>query len=767
MFITIYTEYVNEKLEINFQNIYIIEGIKMDFKKRILSIFTAVALVVTMGSISVFALENNAAAQVKIIDQNGIVAKDLTVTIGGVSAPETATDGVYATADNTLTSGTALPVVINASTGSNAGQGMNDFTNFILPANPMTGDIIPGAASDNNTVITLTRKFDWSIIVDDNAGGKINDATVDIICTNDSSKSQTITNGINGKYKATLLWGDTYTYKVSKTDYADRLGDIGVIGDATSNASTSLDIAKYTSATVATTQFTNTSAIQVGTFGYVTLGQAIGSLNAITTFKLDDTAHGLDDALRVSSWTTSQNTTTTLVAGDYILTASIIVPIVANKYENSISVNLADVTYKLTISAGTATNSQLTVALADAADAAIPSTGKTNVLFNITAASPTVIPSTARLSLNADGSGSIPIVGGQASLDIPANTTTNNSMPLNIYVSSNGTDWADKGTLVTVEGRQAVGGSTHTATGITGTEASTIISDAKNFFDGIGFDPSSLTFVQTNTPLLNGNTKTVAGTDYIFTAFNPSAKPGYVSAAATLIYTYSVPAASLTTSVTSTESAPQQDSSSTTSTTTVETTAQPQIVVVEVPYGLEDANLIKAEAEDDTFDQPVELRLKNDPKAKAEVEAAIMQQIPGINVDSVIFPLDIGIYIKGTETKVQPNNGNMVIVTCPIPAELLASKDKIVIVCVIDGVLTVLPTELLEKNGVWCVVFKASHFSPYAFVVDTDDKLSNLAAGAGNEDNAIPLPKDDMPYAIIAVVLTYGIIMVMRRKEIR
>lgn len=193
------------------------------------------------------------------------------------------------------------------------------------------------------------------------------------------------------------------------------------------------------------------------------------------------------------------------------------------------------------------------------------------------------------------------------------------------------------------------------------------------------------------------------------------------------------------------------------------TTTKPNITVVESPKGIGNAAMIDAKAADGTFSQSVEVRLKDDPQAQAMVEQALKDKLPGINADTQIFPLDISLYIKGTNTKVQPSNGNSVEITCPIPDKLLADKDKITVVCIIDGKLTVLPTTLVQKNGVWCAVFRASHFSPYAFVVDSDNTLSSLSAGAGAADNAIPLQKDGMPYMILTAVLTAGMILFARK----
>ncbi len=74
----------------------------------------------------------------------------------------------------------------------------------------------------------------------------------------------------------------------------------------------------------------------------------------------------------------------------------------------------------------------------------------------------------------------------------------------------------------------------------------------------------------------------------------------------------------------------------------------------------------------------------------------------------------------------QPNEGTSVTITCPIPENLLTGKENIKVVCVIDGKLIILETKLVEIDGVWCAKSIATHFSPYAMVVDSTNTLSNV-----------------------------------------
>ena len=95
-----------------------------------------------------------------------------------------------------------------------------------------------------------------------------------------------------------------------------------------------------------------------------------------------------------------------------------------------------------------------------------------------------------------------------------------------------------------------------------------------------------------------------------------------------------------------------------------------------------------------------------------------------------VYPFDISLYIKGTDTKTEPNDGYSVTISLPIPDELLDVKDQLTIAHKSDdGTVTTLHSQLKQINGVWYLVFEASEFSPYALVVndiDTYDETAGL-----------------------------------------
>ncbi len=98
----------------------------------------------------------------------------------------------------------------------------------------------------------------------------------------------------------------------------------------------------------------------------------------------------------------------------------------------------------------------------------------------------------------------------------------------------------------------------------------------------------------------------------------------------------------------------------------------------------------------DAFDRSVEVRLTEDAVTEQQVQDALSGSgVP--HQAALVYPLDISLYLRGTDTRVQPKEGTSVRITCPIPNELLAYKDKLAVVCIINGELQVLEANVVRK----------------------------------------------------------------------
>ncbi len=154
------------------------------------------------------------------------------------------------------------------------------------------------------------------------------------------------------------------------------------------------------------------------------------------------------------------------------------------------------------------------------------------------------------------------------------------------------------------------------------------------------------------------------------------------------------------------------------------------ITIAETLAGIRNTQLITVESVGEAFDSSVEIRLRDDPIAEEEIRAAIDAAVLNLDAEKLqIYPLDISLYLKGTDTKVQPKEGTSVVITCPVPEALLSDQENLVVVTVQNGELQVIPITLVTIDGVTCIRFTVTHFSPYAFAADSSNALTQYAAG--------------------------------------
>ncbi len=168
-----------------------------------------------------------------------------------------------------------------------------------------------------------------------------------------------------------------------------------------------------------------------------------------------------------------------------------------------------------------------------------------------------------------------------------------------------------------------------------------------------------------------------------------------------------------------------------------------------MPESIERGDLVSVTPNGDAFNRPVELRIKEDDAVKQAIEEA-MNDAEG----RTVYPLDIGFYEKGANTKVQPAEGSSVTITCPVPDELLGDLEHLTVVCLIDGNLQTLPSVITQKNGVTCLVFTASHFSPYAFVVNRPADVTTTMSEtvASNPNTGVKTGSESLGDALLMAV---------------
>ena len=87
--------------------------------------------------------------------------------------------------------------------------------------------------------------------------------------------------------------------------------------------------------------------------------------------------------------------------------------------------------------------------------------------------------------------------------------------------------------------------------------------------------------------------------------------------------------------------------------------------------------------------------------------------------------MDISLYDSTGRVKIADTSGITVNLTLPLPDELIAYAGNNRVAAVANGALEDLGTRFTTVDGVPCVNFTATHFSPYVIYVDT----ANLTEG--------------------------------------
>ncbi|MBQ9927635.1 MAG: leucine-rich repeat protein [Lachnospiraceae bacterium] len=119
------------------------------------------------------------------------------------------------------------------------------------------------------------------------------------------------------------------------------------------------------------------------------------------------------------------------------------------------------------------------------------------------------------------------------------------------------------------------------------------------------------------------------------------------------------------------------------------------------------------------------VKVTEDQNATDAATAALQAKFGDIS-RIMYWPMDISLYDSTGRTKIADTSGISVNLTLPIPDELVQYAGNNKVAAVNGGVLEDLNTRFTTVNGVPCVNFTATHFSPYVIYVDT----ANLSAAA-------------------------------------
>lgn len=114
------------------------------------------------------------------------------------------------------------------------------------------------------------------------------------------------------------------------------------------------------------------------------------------------------------------------------------------------------------------------------------------------------------------------------------------------------------------------------------------------------------------------------------------------------------------------------------------------------------------------------IKISDSDEAKDAVEKALLASYGSLD-DLKYFAMDISLYDSTGTTKIADTTGITVTVTMPIPDALAGYAGNNKAGAVNNGVFEKLGSRLLTIDNVPCISFEASHFSPYAIYVETNN----------------------------------------------
>ncbi len=119
------------------------------------------------------------------------------------------------------------------------------------------------------------------------------------------------------------------------------------------------------------------------------------------------------------------------------------------------------------------------------------------------------------------------------------------------------------------------------------------------------------------------------------------------------------------------------------------------------------------------------VKISDSTEARAEVEAALLKEY-GTLEHLKYFAMDISLYDSTGTSKIEDTTGITVTVTLPIPDALAGYAGNNKAGAVKNGNFEKLNSRLTSIDNVACISFDATHFSPYAIYVETDNLTSGV-----------------------------------------
>jgi hypothetical protein len=139
------------------------------------------------------------------------------------------------------------------------------------------------------------------------------------------------------------------------------------------------------------------------------------------------------------------------------------------------------------------------------------------------------------------------------------------------------------------------------------------------------------------------------------------------------------------------------------------------------------------------------------------------------SLDNIIyFPFDISLYDAAGTTQITDTSGLTITITLPLPDSMIQYGANNKVGCVINGDLDTLNGKFTTINGVPCVTFTCTHFSPYVIYVNTIEMTAGSDGGIGTGLDNTPKTADPIHpkwFASIALFAISIVLFLMKDKK--
>ena len=131
------------------------------------------------------------------------------------------------------------------------------------------------------------------------------------------------------------------------------------------------------------------------------------------------------------------------------------------------------------------------------------------------------------------------------------------------------------------------------------------------------------------------------------------------------------------------------------------------------------------------------IKITQSQTAERQILDALLKKYGSVD-NLIYFPMDISLYDAAGTTQIHDTSGLTITITLPLPDSMIqyAANNKVAVVT--NGEIDGLNARFTTINGVPCVTFTCTHFSPYVIYVNTVELTAGsdgYGNGTGNLDN--------------------------------